>query len=124
MKTGSITKSSPKLLKRCKGESTSRKKSLPKFIGSFGKKDGNTRGALVYLERCLQEVSKRFGLPVEYIVVSPRSDDCGLSLKALREKAAKIVFNRGIIGGSMIFHGFRYANGKEALRKSVHFGWR
>ncbi len=32
--------------------------------------------------------------------------------------------NRGIIGGSIIFHGFRYANKKEAKIKGVPFGWR
>ena len=32
--------------------------------------------------------------------------------------------NRGVIGGSVIFHGFRYANREEANRKGVAFGWR
>ena len=72
----------------------------------------------------LKVASNRFGLPVEHIVVSIRSEDYGLSLDALRKKAVKLMANRGIIGGSIIFHGFRYANRFEAQRRGVPFGWR
>jgi hypothetical protein len=75
------------------------------------------------LERRLQEASKRFGL-VEHIVVSVPSKLYGESLEALRKKAGKIIFNRGVIGGSMIFHGFRYVNRKESVSRGVPFGWR
>ena len=71
----------------------------------------------------LKEASNRFGL-VEHIVVSPPSRLYGKSLEDLRKIAHKIMFNRGVIGGSMIFHGFRYANRKEAVRKGVSRGWR
>jgi hypothetical protein len=45
VKTGNITKNLLKLSRRCKEESNLRKKSLPKSIGSFGKKDASD-GAL------------------------------------------------------------------------------
>jgi hypothetical protein len=75
------------------------------------------------MERRLNEASNRFGL-VEHVVASVSAKDYGLSLETLRKKAVKILQNRGIIGGSMIFHGFRYANKKEAVSKGVSFGWR
>jgi hypothetical protein len=75
------------------------------------------------MEKRLNEASKRFGL-VEHIVASVPHKEYGLSLEALRKRAVKILANRGIIGGSMIFHGFRYANRKEAVCKGVPFGWR
>ena len=75
------------------------------------------------MQRRLEDASKQFGL-VEHIVASVPIGEYSLSLEALRKKAIKIMFNRGIIGGSMIFHGFRYANRKEALNKRVPFGWR
>jgi hypothetical protein len=76
------------------------------------------------MEKRLKEASNRFGLHVEHIVASPRSEDHGLSLEDLRKKAVKLVSNRGVIGGSVIFHGFRYANREESVRKGVPFGWR
>ena len=75
------------------------------------------------MEKRLQGASNRLGLPVEHIVVSPRSEDYGLSLDALRKKAVKIMANRGIIGGSMIFHFFRYSNREESVRLGKPFGW-
>jgi hypothetical protein len=75
------------------------------------------------MEARLKEASKRFGL-IEHIVVSIPSKLYGKSLEALRKEAVKIMFNRGVIGGSMIFHGFRYANKRESVSKDVPFGWR
>jgi hypothetical protein len=75
------------------------------------------------MERRLQEASKNFGL-VEHIVASVPIEFYSLSLEALHKRAAKILANRGVIGGSMIFHGFRYANRQESIRKGVPFGWR
>jgi hypothetical protein len=76
------------------------------------------------MERRLKEASNRFGLPVEHIVASPRCEDYGLSFEDLRKKVTKLLSNRGVIGGSVIFHGFRYANRAESVRKCVPFGWR
>jgi len=50
--------------------------------------------------------------------------DYGLSLEELRHKAIKISANRGVIGGESCFHGFRYANREESIRKGVPFGYR
>ena len=71
----------------------------------------------------LKEASNRFGL-VEHIVVSPPCRLYGLSLQDCVRKLTRLCLIVDIIGGSMIFHGFRYANRKEANRKGVSFGWR
>jgi len=75
------------------------------------------------MEKRLQEASESYGL-VEHIVASVPVALYGLSLEALRKTVVRILANRGIIGGSMIFHGFRYANRAESKRKGVLFGWR
>jgi hypothetical protein len=75
------------------------------------------------MEERLKKASVSHGL-VEHIVASVPVELYGLSLEALRSRAVKILANRGIIGGSMIFHGFRYANRREANQKGVPFGWR
>jgi hypothetical protein len=75
------------------------------------------------MQKRLEEASKSFGL-IEHIVASVPVELYGLSLEVLRALAVKILSNRGIIGGSLIFHGFRYANRREAKRKGVPFGWR
>lgn len=76
------------------------------------------------MERRLQEASKQLGSPVEHIVASVPIEEYGLSLEVLRHNLVRILSNRGIIGGSIIFHGFRYANKREAEAKGVPFGWR
>ena len=75
------------------------------------------------MEERLKKASVSYGL-VEHIVASVPVELYGLSLEALRSRAVKILANRGIVGGSMIFHGFRYANRREANQKGVPFGWR
>jgi hypothetical protein len=75
------------------------------------------------MEARLRDASNRFGL-IEHIVASVPPKLYELSLEDLRKEAVKIMANRGIIGGSMIFHGFRYANRKESAMKGVPFGWR
>ena len=75
------------------------------------------------MEKRLQKASVRYGL-VEHIVASVPVELYGLSFEVLRARAVKILANRGIVGGSMIFHGFRYANRREAKQKGVPFGWR
>lgn len=56
--------------------------------------------------RC-EEASKRFG-QVEHIVCSVPSKDYGLSFAYLRQKAVRVLLKRGVIGGCLIFHGFRF----------------
>jgi hypothetical protein len=74
------------------------------------------------MERRLKEASKRFGL-VEHIVASVPHNEYGLSLEALRGRAVEIMANRGIIGGSMIFHAFRYRNRYVARKTGLPIGW-
>jgi hypothetical protein len=75
------------------------------------------------MEKRLLEASKKFGL-VEHVVASVPSKLYGLGLDALRKRVVKVLANRGVIGGSLVFHGFRYANREESVRKGVPFGWR
>ena len=71
------------------------------------------------IELRLEEVSKRFGV-VEHIVVSVPAKDYGLTYKCLRRKVIKILYGCGIVGGVMIFHGFRY-NVRKNWFWSIHF---
>lgn len=50
---------------------------------------------------------RKFGL-AEHIVVSVPLKDYGLGFEKLRAKVVKVCKDRGIKGGVMIFHGFRY----------------
>lgn len=59
------------------------------------------------IESRLMPLSKRFG-EIEHIVISVPSWDYGLTLKCLRRKVTTILYDCGIIGGVLIFHGFRY----------------
>jgi hypothetical protein len=74
------------------------------------------------MEKRLDEASKRFGL-VEHIVASVPHEDYALSLETLRKRAVKVLANRGIIGGSMIFHAFRYRNRLVARKTGLPIGW-
>ena len=56
--------------------------------------------------RC-EKASKRFG-QVEHIICSVPSKDYGLSFVYLRQKAVRLLRKRGVIGGCLIFHGFRF----------------
>jgi len=67
------------------------------------------------VEARLKEASKHFGL-VEHIVVSIPVKDYGLDLKAFRHKVIKMLKGIGVVGGCLIFHGFRYN-----LRKQWYF---
>jgi hypothetical protein len=40
-----------------------------------------------------------------------------------RARVQKILNSRGVIGGGLILHGFRFANAKESRMKGVPFGW-
>jgi hypothetical protein len=74
------------------------------------------------IEARLKESSKRFGL-IEHIVVSVPDNDYGLSLENLRKKCVKILSVRGVIGGCLIFHAFRYRNSIESRRSRLPIGW-
>lgn len=74
------------------------------------------------IELRLKEASKRFGL-VEHIIVGVPSKFWFLSFEGLRLKAIQALAVRGVVGGVLIFHGFRYNNVDEARRKHVLMGW-
>jgi len=74
------------------------------------------------IEVRLAEAGKRFGL-VEHIVASVPVRDYGLSYEVLRVKAVKTLFSCGVVGGVLIFHGFRYNDAYEAMLKHVPMGW-
>lgn len=40
-----------------------------------------------------------------------------------RAQVQRILCGRGIIGGGLLFHGFRFANARESRLKDVPFGW-
>ena len=59
------------------------------------------------IESRLAEAEKRFG-KAEHVVASVTIGDYGLGYEDLRDKVVKVLESRGVIGGCMIFHGFRY----------------
>jgi len=67
----------------------------------------------------LKEASKRFG-QVEHIIATVPPKFYVLTLEELRVKIRKILYDRGVIGGVMIFHGFRY-NLRKHWHWSPHF---
>ena len=75
------------------------------------------------IEQRLVEGAKRFGL-VQHIVASVPLKDYGLSFEDMRGYAVKALVARSVVGGVVIFHGFRFANLHESLVRRVPFGWR
>jgi hypothetical protein len=71
------------------------------------------------IETRLKEASKRFGL-VEHIVATVPPKFYGLEFESLRAKIVEVLFARGVIGGVLIFHGFRY-NLRKYWYWSPHF---
>jgi hypothetical protein len=71
------------------------------------------------IEARLKEGQKHFGV-VEHVVASVPVRDYGLDFNELRLKAVKALFDRGIVGGVLIFHGFRY-NLRHYWYWSPHF---
>jgi len=62
----------------------------------------------------------RWGM-IEHIVASVPVKDYYLSFEAMRLRATKILFNRGVIGGVLIFHGFRFNPSSRDWYWSPHF---
>lgn len=71
------------------------------------------------IEGRLAEAGKRFGL-VEHVVASVPVRDYALSFEVLRGKVVKVLFGCGVVGGVLIFHGFRY-NLRKHWYWSPHF---
>ncbi len=74
------------------------------------------------IEYRIKEASKRFGV-AEHIIVSVPKTDYGLSYAEMKAKALKVLHNRGVLGGVLIFHAQRYCNKKESIAKGKPFGW-
>jgi hypothetical protein len=58
---------------------------------------------------------------IEHCVVSVSPSDYGLSEEVMREKCRVAALDRGIIGGCMIFHGYRPDRAKKILAWSCHY---
>ena len=74
----------------------------------------------------IEVASKRFGKP-QHIIIPVPEFDYGLAEfhnDKLRVKIKDLLLDRGVIGGCMIFHGFRFADYQESIEKGVLFGWR
>ena len=74
----------------------------------------------------IEAASKRFGNSQHIIIPVPLSD-YGLAEfhnDKLRAKIQKLLSDRGVIGGCLIFHPFRFANYQESIEKGVLYGWR
>jgi len=71
----------------------------------------------------LEQVSKQFG-EIHHIIVGLPPKFWSLSYEDLRKKCFEVLYSRGVIGGAVLFHGFRYANGQESRLSGVPFGWR
>lgn len=65
-------------------------------------------------------VKRGFG-KVEHISVSVPANDYNLSEEILREKCRRALLVRGVIGGGMIFHGFRIHRKRNVLYWAVHY---
>lgn len=93
------------------------KPSCPVCYKSWAVREGRA------LEGRLAEASKRFGL-VEHIVASIPLSSYGLSFEDMRAKTVEALAVRGVVGGVLIFHGFRYDKVRRASAKwywSPHF---
>jgi hypothetical protein len=75
-------------------------------------------------QRC-EVASKHFGEPY-HIVVSPSASEYHLAefenAKFLA-KVKKLLSDVGVVGGVMVFHGFRYADYQESIDKGMLQGW-
>ncbi|MDH5770568.1 MAG: hypothetical protein OEZ25_04695 [Candidatus Bathyarchaeota archaeon] len=70
--------------------------------------------------RLLEGEKRGFG-KVEHVMVSVPVADRGLSEFAMRKKCRDALRDRGVIGGCMIFHGFRIDREREVLVWSPHY---
>ena len=80
----------------------------------------SVRGAQSITGRLEAGVERGFG-EVEHIVVSISPEDYDLPEKVFRKKARQALSVRGVIGGCMIFHGYRIDRGREVLVWKPHY---
>lgn len=72
-------------------------------------------------EKRLKFASSKFG-KIEHIILSPSSALYDLSYEELHKRALKALAKRGIIGGALIWHAFRYHSFREYQRLSTSDG--
>ncbi len=74
------------------------------------------------MEQRLKECAKTHG-KIEHVVLSPPKSDWGITFPELCRKAVKVATkSRGIQGGSMVFHFFRYHRANETFAgEKPHF---
>jgi len=76
----------------------------------------------------IEQLSKKYGKAEHVIASVPKFEyamfDEGYDgyLKG-RARVQKVLNSRGVEGGGLIFHGFRFADAKESRKKGVPFGW-
>jgi hypothetical protein len=90
------------------------KPSCPICYESWGAREAHK------IEGRLVEASKDFGV-VEHIIASVPLERYGLSFEVLRVLAVKALRVRGVVGGAMIFHGFRWNKERKFWYWSPHF---
>lgn len=78
------------------------------------------RGARSIIARLEEGVRRGFG-KIESISVSVPPEDYGLPEEVLRKRCRDALFDRGVSGGCMIFHGFRIDKIRRVLGWSVHY---
>lgn len=76
----------------------------------------------------ITKASIKFGRAEHIIPSVPKSEypmfDRGYEgYLAGRARVQKVLSSRGVIGGGLIFHGFRFADARESRLKGVPFGW-
>jgi hypothetical protein len=80
----------------------------------------STREARSIAGRFIEADKRGFGR-VEHIMVSVPVADRDLPESVLREKCRKALFDRGVVGGCLIFHGFREDRSRHVLAWSAHY---
>ena len=80
----------------------------------------STREARSIGGRFIEGDKRGFG-KVEHVMVSVPAVDRDLPESVLREKCRKALFDRGVVGGCMIFHGFREDRERHVLAWSAHY---
>lgn len=80
----------------------------------------SVRGARSIESRLEEGVRRGFG-KIEHITVSPSVAYHGLSESVLRKKCRDALFDRGVGGGCMIFHGYRVDKKRGVLMWSPHY---
>lgn len=80
----------------------------------------SVRGARSIEGRFAKAVELGLG-KIEHVVVSVAVADRGLSEDVLREKCRDALFDRGVLGGCMLFHGYRRDKRRDVLVWSPHY---